>query len=183
MPGLSSACPFFELLVKKYKLLQKINIIRLFFLGPYHIITIIILGIFVIACSEPVDDEAQIRTRIASMVASTEAKELSSVLDPVHKDFLGNGRIRRANLKGLVLLHFRRNKNVHVIVNNLEVELENTPEPNRAKVKCNLVLAGRNQTLPETGRVLQLESAWQKAGGEWFVISAKWRDPVANFMN
>jgi len=146
-------------------------------------ITIIILGYFVISCSEPIDDETQIRARIDSMVAATEAKEPGRVLEPVHKDFLGNAHVRRVNLKGLILLHFRRNKNVHVLVNNLDIVLADSPAPKTAKVTCNVVLAGRNQTLPETGRVLTVESEWLKEDDEWFVIRAKWRDPIAAYLN
>ena len=146
-------------------------------------ISIIMLGYFVISCSEPIDDETQIRTRIDSMQTATEAKELGNVLAPVHKDFLGNARVRRINLKGLILLHFRRNKNVHVLVNNLDIVLADSPEPKTAKVICNVVLLGRNQTLPETGRVLTVESEWQKEEGEWFVVRAKWRDAIADYLN
>ncbi len=149
-------------------------------------LTIILFSFIVISCSEPVDDEAQIRARVTQMVAATEAKDMGSVLAPVHKDFLGNTRIRRANLRGLVLLHFQRNKNVHVLVNNLEIELDSPIEANSetksAKVSCNVVMAGRNKTLPETGRVLSVESEWQKFDGDWFVMSAKWRDPIVDYM-
>lgn len=129
-----------------------------------------------VSCSEPVDDEARIRQRIDDMVKATEAKELGDVMAPVHQDFLGNERIRKANLKGLVFMHMRRHKNVHVFVNNLEVVLKGA----EAEVTCNVVLAGRNQTLPEQARVLQVTSIWKKIEDDWFVVSASWRDPFLN---
>ena len=100
------------------------------------------LGLMLNACTEPVDDEARIRQRVAEMVTATEAKELGEVMDPVQEDFLGNKRIRKANLRGLVLIHFRRHKNVHVFVNDLEVVLNN----DEAEVTCDVVMAGRNKT-------------------------------------
>jgi len=135
---------------------------------------LILMAFLVIGCSEPVEDEVRIRQRIDDMVKATEQKELGEVMEPVEKDFLGNKRIRKANLKGLVLLHFRRHKNVHVFVNDLEVVLEGLS----AKVTCNVVLAGRNQTLPEQARVLQVKSVWKKIEDDWFVVSASWRDPL-----
>ena len=135
---------------------------------------LILMTFLAVGCSEPVDDEVRIRQRVDDMVKATETKELGDVMEPVHKDFLGNKRIRKANLKGLVLLHFRRHKNVHVFVNDLEVVLMQ----GEAEVTCNMVLAGRNQTLPEQARVLQVKSMWEKIEDDWFVVSASWRDPL-----
>jgi len=134
-------------------------------------------GLLLIGCSEPVDDAVLIRQRVAEMETATEAKQLGDVMQPVHKDFLGNKRIRKANLKALVLLHFRRNKNVHVYINDLEVILQDA-EVGEAIVTCNVVMAGRNQTLPEHARVLQVSSIWKKIEGDWFVVSASWKDPL-----
>ena len=134
------------------------------------------LGLMLNACTEPVDDEARIRQRVAEMVTATEAKELGEVMDPVQEDFLGNKRIRKANLRGLVLIHFRRHKNVHVFVNDLEVVLNN----DEAEVTCDVVMAGRNKTLPDNARVLQVKSAWKKIDDDWFVVSASWKDPFLN---
>lgn len=141
-------------------------------------------GLLLSGCSEPVGDEARIRQRIAEMESATEAKQLGDVMQPVHKGFLGNKRIRKVNLKALILLHFRRNKNVHVYINDLEVVLmaSNTDvsktDVREAKVTCNVVMAGRNQTLPEHARVLQVTSVWKKIDDDWFVVSASWKDPL-----
>jgi len=129
------------------------------------------------SCSEPVPDEQRIQQRVEAMVAGTQEKSLSDVMEPIHQDFLGNKVIRKANLKGLVLVHFRRHKNVHVLVSNLTITLNG----DTAKVSCNVVLAGRNQTLPERARVLQVESDWEKIEGDWFVVRASWEDPIMKF--
>lgn len=159
-----------EILVASFNRMHLTIFFMWFFVG---------LALLLTACSEPVDDEVRIRQRVAEMVSAAEAKELGDVLEPVHEDFLGNKRIRRVNLKGLVLLHFRRNKNVHVFVNDLEVELKGGEANVReAKVTCNVVMAGRNQTLPEHARVLQVTSVWKKIEDDWFVVSASWKDPL-----
>ena len=137
----------------------------------------LIMAFVLLACgNEPVDDEARIRQRIDDMVKAAEAKELGEVLEPIADEFLGNKRIRKINLKGLVLVHFRRHKNVHVFVNDIEVVLKDK----KAEVSCNVVLAGRNQTLPERARILQVNSSWEKRDDDWFVLSASWEDPIMN---
>lgn len=141
-------------------------------IGPFLFATVLV------ACNgEPMDDEARIRQRIEEMVVATESKEPGKVLEPVHQDFLGNQRIRKANLRGILLLHFRRHKNVHVFVNDLEVTIKGL----KAEVSCNVVMAGRNQTLPERARVLQVQSLWRKIEDDWQVVSASWQDPLLNF--
>ena len=136
-----------------------------------------LVALLLMGCgSDPVDDEARIRQRVDEMVKATESKELGDVMQPIAEEFLGNKQIRKANLKGLVLLHFRRHKNLHVFVNDLEVVLKDQ----KAEVTCNVVMAGRNQTLPERARILQVTSNWEKRDDDWFVVSASWEDPIMN---
>ena len=127
-------------------------------------------------CSEPIPDEARIRQRIEAMSAATAEKDLAAVMAPIQEDFLGNQRIRKPNLKGLVYLHFSRHKHVHVFVHDVQVSVNG----DHAKVSCNLVLAGREDLLPEQGRVLKVLSQWKKIAGDWMVMSASWQDPFVN---
>lgn len=143
------------------------------------IIFYLVLGLA--ACSEPVDDKSQIRARVAAMETASEARDLSAALEPVHDSFVGNKRISKPNLRGLLLLNFRQNKNVHVLVNGLDIIVDKNAKPLSANVKCNLALAGRDGSLPKAARVLQVESVWQKHGDEWFVVSASWRDPLVDW--
>jgi ketosteroid isomerase-like protein len=127
-------------------------------------------------CSEPIPDEARIRQRIEAMSAATAEKDLAAVMAPIQEDFLGNQRIRKPNLKGLVYLHFSRHKHVHVFVHDVQVSVNG----DHAEVSCNLVLAGREDLLPEQGRVLKVLSQWKKIAGDWMVMSASWQDPFVN---
>ena len=126
-----------------------------------------------VGCSEPLPDEARIRQRIEAMSTATADKNLSAVMAPIHEDFLGNQRIRKANLRGLVLIHYQRHKNVHVFVHDVEVKVSG----DAAEVTCNVILAGRNELLPEQGRVLKVTSEWTKLDDDWQVVSASWHDP------
>jgi len=124
-------------------------------------------------CSGPVDDEILIRARVAEMGAAAETKAIQTLLKPVHKTFLGNKQLRKANLRGRIRWYFQRHKNVHILINDLEVVLDEK-DAHQATVRFNLVLAGRNQTLPETARAYKVESRWHKDDDEWFVMSATW---------
>jgi ketosteroid isomerase-like protein len=95
------------------------------------------------------------------------------VMAPIHADFMGNERIRKPNLKGLVYIHFGRHKHLHVFVHDVQVSVNG----DRAEVSCNLVLAGREELLPDQGRVLKVLSQWKKIDGDWMVMSARWQDP------
>jgi ketosteroid isomerase-like protein len=139
-----------------------------------HRIGLLALSVLLwVGCSEPLPDEARIRQRIETMSAAAGDKDLARVMAPIHDDFLGNQRIRKANLNGLVFVHFRRHKHVHVFVNDVQVSLRGET----AEVNCNVILAGRDQLLPEQGRVLQVISQWKKIDGDWMVMSASWQDP------
>jgi len=143
--------------------------------AQFHILFLLLLGGLCLgSCSEKVPDETRIRQRIDAMSTATGKKDLSAVLEPVHESFLGNEHIRKINLRGLLVLHFQRHKNVHVFVNDVEVVLRG----GTAEVTCNVLLAGRSSMLPEEGRVLRVTSQWQKIDDDWLVVSASWRDPL-----
>lgn len=132
-------------------------------------------AILITSCSEPPPDEQQIRHHIEQMAKAVGEKDLSGVMGPVHEDFLGNERIRKANLRGLVLINQRRHKHIHVLVHSVDIQLH---QEGGAIVNCHLILAGRNDLIPERGRVLEVTSHWKKIDGDWYVISASWHDPL-----
>jgi len=143
--------------------------------AQYHtLLALLVLALFCSGCSEPIPDETRIRQRIDAMSTATGDKTLATVMEPIHEDFLGNQRIRKVNLKGLATMYFQRHKNVHVFVNDVEVVVQGE----FAEVACNVILAGRNEMLPEQGRVLRVTSQWKKSDDDWFVVSASWHDPL-----
>lgn len=126
-------------------------------------------------CAQEIPDEQRIRQRIDSMLEGAGNKSLSEVLEPVAESFTGNGRVRKINLKALILLYYRRHKNVHVLMNDLRIEITGT----QAQVQCAVLLAGRGEKLlPEQARLLKISAVWQKQDDDWYVVSAQWRDPL-----
>ena len=70
-------------------------------------------------------------------------------------------------------MHFRRHQHVLVYVHDVQIRIQGTT----AEVSCHLLLAGREQVLPEQGKVLQVTSQWKKIDGDWWVMTASWQDP------
>ena len=62
-----------------------------------------------------------------------------------------------------------------MFVHNVGIELDDNRE---ATVRCHVILAGRNELVPEQGRVLKVTSQWKFIEDDWYVINASWKDPL-----
>jgi hypothetical protein len=131
-------------------------------------------------CAEPPDAEQVIRQHMKNIEQAAENKQSGDILDYLADDFLGNNQFRKANIKGMLLLHFRRNKNIHILLHDVGIEVV----ADRATVKCQVILAGRDEKIiPERARILEIVSQWQRRDGDWQVISASWEDPYYQYLN
>ena len=139
------------------------------------LLTMIFLSnVLFLGCSKPADDEQLIRESIKVMVKAAEIKSSGDILSYLAEDFMGNRQFRKTNIKGMLFVHFRRHKNVHVFLHNTAIEVAGLS----AQVNCQVILAGRGEELlPEQARVLEINSRWQKLDGKWLVVSASWKDP------
>lgn len=138
-------------------------------------ITVFMLSGLLFACSEPASDESRLRQAVADMEKAAEAKQLRPILAYLGDDFLGNRMYRKANIGAMLLLQFRQNQHVHVLLHVTRINIK----ANRAQLRCEVLLAGRDkQIVPERARALVIESDWQKRDGEWRVVRAGWRDPL-----
>ena len=124
-------------------------------------------------CSEPPSDDTRLRQAIAAMEKAAEAKAIRPILAFLADDFLGNKVYRKANIGGMLLLHFRQNQHIHVYVHIVKIEVKGET----AKLQCQVVLAGRDEKIiPKQARILVIDSDWQKRDGEWKVVRASWQD-------
>lgn len=124
-------------------------------------------------CSEPPSDDTRLRQAIAAMEKAAEAKAIRPILAFLADDFLGNKVYRKANIGGMLLLHFRQNQHIHVYVHIVKMEVKGET----AKLQCQVVLAGRDEKIiPKQARILVIDSDWQKRDGEWKVVRASWQD-------
>lgn len=139
-------------------------------------ITISVFVGLLVACSKPPSDETRLRQAVADMEKAAEAKQLHPILAYLGDEFLGNRVYRKANIAGMLLYQFRRNRHVHVFLHVTGLSIK----ADRAQLRCEVLLAGRGQQLvPKRARVLVIDSDWQKRDGEWQVIRARWKDPFS----
>jgi len=126
------------------------------------------------ACSQPGSDEQQLRQAVAAIQSAAEAGRARPILDYLAEDFQGNGRYRKANIGGMLLLQFRQNPHVqsYLRITSLTVNGE------QARMRCRLLLAGRGdqKLVPERARLLVIDSDWRRLDGEWRVQKADWHD-------
>jgi len=145
-----------------------------------HILIILFLinGLTTLGCSKPPDDEQLVHQALKKMEKAAEAKVSTDILDYLAEDFMGNQQFRKANIKGMLFLHFRRHKNVHVFLHDVEIQMRGQ----EAMVHCQVILAGRGEKImPEQARILEIESVWQKRDADWRVVSASWKDPYYQY--
>jgi hypothetical protein len=143
-------------------------------LGYVYWFTLLLVLGFIAACSEPASEETRLRQVIADMEKAAEAKQVRPILAYLADDFLGNKVYRKANIGGMLLLHFRQNQHIHVYLHIVEMKIKDA----QAQIQCQVILAGRDEkVVPERARILVIDSDWQKRDGEWSVVKAHWKDP------
>lgn len=137
-------------------------------------VTLLSCGLLLWNCSKPPDDEQLIRQSMQAIQTAAEAKAIGEILEYLADDFIGNRQLRKANIRGMLLLHFRQNQNVHAFLHSVEV----TVNGNKADVTCQVILAGRGEEIiPERARVLDIQSKWEKRNDRWQIVEASWQDP------
>jgi hypothetical protein len=142
--------------------------------GFVYWFTLLLVFGLITACSEPESDEIRLRQAIADMEKAAEAKQIRPILAFLTEDFLGNKVYRKANIGGMLLLHFRQNQHVHVYLHIVELKIKDE----QAQIQCQVVLAGRDEKIiPQRARILVIDSDWQKHDGAWQVVKARWKDP------
>ena len=139
-------------------------------------VTLFLVALLSAGCGEPPPaDEVLINRHLNSLLRAAQNKDLDTFLSYLDEGFVGNGHLRKANIKGILFLHFRQNTHLHVLMRVAEV----TVEGSTANVITQVITAGREENLiPERGRVLEITSRWVKRGGDWLVTGASWRDPI-----
>lgn len=118
-----------------------------------------------------VDDKGLIRQRLQQMVTAVENRQATGFLEGIHKDFLGQGTLHKANLAGLLLLQFRQHAVISVRLSDVEIQLDSEQ---RATTTLVAQVSGQGGWLG-TGRNLHIQSRWQKVENDWQVERARWQ--------
>lgn len=137
----------------------------------------LIFGLLILpmlSCSSKTGPEEAIRANINAIAQAVEDKDTGEVLDYVTEQFLGNGRMDKQDLKGLILAYYLRHKKVNVVVTRMDIEV-NEYDPYSAKMQGAVLLTGTDRLLPENGRMVNVSGEWQKRGDDWLLARLDWQ--------
>lgn len=134
------------------------------------------LGIAFMVClcgcqQDVVDDEDLIQQRLQQMAKAVEIRQVSGFLAGIHADFMGQRTLRKSNLAGLLLLHFRQHPSISVRLTDVDIQIDK----DWATVTLKAHLSGQDGWLGR-GRQLDIQSRWQKVDGDWQVERARWQE-------
>ncbi len=121
-------------------------------------------------CSREAPEEA-LRATIAEMQAAAEKQDTDALFEPIAEDFAGSEGMDRKDFRRYVTLMSMRHKAVGVNLGPMEVKLFG----DRATVKFTAAVTGGPGLLPDQGQVYDVDTGWRLEGGDWKLISAKWK--------
>lgn len=120
---------------------------------------------------DALDDRQLIMQRIQEMARAAENRQTSQFGEAIHHDFLGQGKFRKANLAGLLMLHFRQQQSISVSLSDIQIVLNGE----KADISMVAQLSGQGGWLAQ-GRQLQIQSRWLKTDEGWQVERARWQN-------
>lgn len=143
---------------------------------PYVAWLVVLAGISLLgACNHPKSDEARLRQAVTAIQKAAEGRQTGPILDYLDETFEGNQAYRKANIRAMLQLYFRQNPHVRVFLHITRIQVDE----DTAKLSCEVLLTGRDRrVLPERVRPLVVDTLWQKHDGDWWVVRARWRDPL-----
>ena len=131
----------------------------------------LILGISLVACSQPVDDATRIRQGIEDLAKAIEQHEQDAILQRLDADFRTRDGLLAQDIRQMLFVQFRQNKQIQVFLYDLEVNVMSSI----ADAQLEALLLGSSQWLPERGRRYRVEMRWNKQDGEWLLSRLDWQ--------
>lgn len=128
----------------------------------------------ILSCTTKTGPQEAILANIKAIQQAVEDKDTGEVLDFVTEQFLGNGRVDKQGLRGLMLAYYLRHKKINVVVTRMDIEVSEY-DPYSAKMLGSVVLTGTDHLLPEDGRMVNVSGEWQKYGDDWLLARLDWQ--------
>jgi len=124
-------------------------------------------------CGERGSVSDQVKAAISDMETLGEAGDRGGFMDYVTEDFQGQGgTLTRDDFNRLLLLQWNQNRRIGAQLFPVEVtELG----PTLATARFRMLLTGGAGWLPERGQLFDVETSWQKEGGDWKLWRATWQ--------
>ena len=140
------------------------------------LLLVISLFFLILSCSET-STEQKINAQIVNMQQAISDKSLADFMGYFAKDFIGNKRHTRNDLRRLIYFHFQRNRTIETYKWQADIKVENK----NALVKIYVIVSGSNKNLPERGRAYLINSSWENRDESWLIVSAEWKDAIVDY--
>ena len=129
-----------------------------------------VLALVLAGCRKEPPEQA-LRSTIAAMEAAAEKHDNDALFASIAEDFSGSEGMDRQAFRRYVTFTGMRSKSVGVQLGPLDVKLFDQ----RATVTFTAALSGGEGLLPDRVQVYDVDTGWRLDGGEWKLISAKWK--------
>ena len=129
-----------------------------------------VLALVLAGCRKEPPEQA-LRNTIAAMEAAAEKHDNDALFASIAEDFSGSEGMDRQAFRRYVTFTGMRSKSVGVQLGPLDVKLFDQ----RATVTFTAALSGGEGLLPDRIQVYDVDTGWRLDGGEWKLISAKWK--------
>jgi hypothetical protein len=131
----------------------------------------LMIMLFLTACSDPESDEAQIKNQIDSLQQAIEAHDRGDFMALVDADYHDQMNNNRKKLEAILLGYFLRYKDISILISATSVEVTQI----RAEAHSQVVISGGRGVIPESARHYRVQSCWKKVDDEWLLSCLKWR--------
>ncbi len=131
----------------------------------------VLLTVLPLACTEPPDDETQIRQQVEHMAELLERHDRDAIMQGLDSDFRTREGLLPQDINRLLFVQFRQNKRIQVILFDMGINVMSDV----ADVQLEALLLGSSQWLPERGRRYRVQMRWRKHDGEWLLSRLDWQ--------
>lgn len=153
-------------------ILQNLTIRRGYFCGLAIAASFFLLAA-ITACSDtPLDDHGILQQHLKMLVSAVEQEDSGAIMAFLHQDVLANQQLRKANIRGLLLLNFRRYADIALAVSNEVI----TVEQDKAKITFSARLTSGKAGVLKRGRQFQVETYWRRHTDGWLIHRIQWQE-------
>ena len=132
---------------------------------------LVMLVLLLAACSREAP-EAALRARVGTLADAITQHQPAAVQQHLAGDFVGNDGLDRDGARRLAMGFALRHRHIGLTLGPLDIDMGQA----HATVRGTAILrGGSGGALPESAQVYEVESGWRLEGGEWMLVSARWK--------
>ena len=130
---------------------------------------IILNSLTLFSCNKGSDISA-LNSRINELTDVLEQHQERKIKNYLAKDFLTSKSASKPQFILFARYHFKRNKNISVVITNKQVIKNNKG----FDVIFRVLLLGSNHLFPDKGQMYNVDSRWKKESGKWVISRLRW---------